>query len=174
MALAVCLLFDARTERLIRQLWSRLEARGVSTLQSHTHGRHFPHLSYAVLLAWDVGRVRSALDALPDAGSFSVSCHGTVVFPRGRAGLAPSVPAHVAVRQERVTTALVRTGAVLHHSYDPGMWVPHVSVATRAAGQVLPTVVKEIADVLPMTADIERAALIDSSTGEAWPLDHIP
>ncbi|MGV1009391.1 MAG: 2'-5' RNA ligase family protein [Dermatophilaceae bacterium] len=174
MALAVCLLFDARTERLLRQLWGRLEARGVRTLRSHTHGRHYPHLSYAVLLDWDVDRVRSALVALPDEGPFSVSCHGTVVFPRGRAGLAPSVPAQVAVRQERLTAALLRTGAVLHHSYDPGMWVPHVSVATRAAGAVLPTVVKAISDVLPMTAYVERVALIDSATGQLWSLPHVP
>ena len=144
------------------------------TLQSHTHGRHCPHLSYAVLLAWDLDRVRSALDALPDAGSFTVSAHGTVVFPRGRAGLAPSVPAQVVVRQERVSSALAQTGAVLHHNYDPGMWVPHVSVATRATGPVLATVVKEIADVLPLTATVRRAVLIDSSTGDQWPLDHIP
>ena len=174
MALAVCLLFDARTERLIRDLWGRLETRGVRTLQSHTHGRHYPHLSYAVLLGWDLDRVRSAVSGLPDEGAFSVSCHGTLAFPRGRAGLAPSVPAQVAVRQERVTAALVRTGAVLHHNYDPGMWVPHVSVATRAAGTVLPTVVKEISDVLPMTASVERASLIDSGTGQSWPLPHIP
>lgn len=174
MALAVCLLFDARTERLVRALWRRVEARGVRTLQSHTHGHHHPHLSYAVLLAWDLDRVRSALAALPDGGPFALSCHGTVVFPRGRAALAPSVPADVAVRQERVGRALLATGAVLHHSYGRGMWVPHVSVATRAAGPLLPAVVKEIADVLPLTAQVERAALIDSSTGQRWPLPHIP
>ena len=44
MALAVCLLFDGRSERLVRDLWSRLEARGVRTLESHTHGKHRPHL----------------------------------------------------------------------------------------------------------------------------------
>lgn len=174
MALAVCLLFDARTARLVRDLWGRVEARGIRTLASHTHGRHHPHLSYAVLLEWDLDLVRPAVAALGDGGPFRVSCHGTVVFPRGRAALAPSVPASVAVRQERVTAALVATGAVLHHNYDPGMWVPHISVATRAAGVTLPVVVNEIADVLPMTAGVERAALIDSSTGQVWPLDGIP
>lgn len=174
MALAVCLLFDARSARLVRELWGRVEAGGVRTLASHTHGRHHPHLSYAVLLEWDLDRVRSAVAGLGDAGPFSVSCHGTVVFPRGRAALAPSIPASVAVRQERVTAALVRTGAVLHHNYDPGRWVPHIAVATRAAGTALPAVVKEIADVLPLTAGIDRAALIDSSTGQVWPLDGIP
>lgn len=174
MALAVCLLFDARAARLVRELWARVEARGVRTLQTHTHGRHHPHLSYAVLLDWDLDAVRSAVTGLGDRGRFEVSCHGTVVFPRGRAALAPSIPADVAVRQERVTAALVRTGAVLHHNYDPGRWVPHISVATRAAGPALPPVVKEIADVLPLVAQVDRAALIDSGTGESWDLDVIP
>lgn len=174
MALAVCLLFDARTARLIRELWGRVQAHGIGTLQSHTHGRHHPHLSYAVLLEWDLDRVRSAVADLGDAGPFGVSCHGTVVFPRGSAALAPSIPAHVAERQERVTAALAGTGAVVHHNYDPGQWVPHISVATRAPGPALPVVVKEIADVLPLTAEVERAALIDSSTGAMWPLDGVP
>ena len=54
MALAVCLLFDRRTDRLVRQLWERLEAQGVATLLTHTHGRHHPHLSYAVLRDGDL------------------------------------------------------------------------------------------------------------------------
>jgi hypothetical protein len=174
MALAVCMLFDARSERLVRGLWARLEAEGIRTLESHTHGRHHPHLSYAVLRTWDVQRVRAALAQLPDGGPFALSCHGTLAFPRGRAALAPSVTAAVAVRQEHVVSAVVRTGADLHRNYAPGAWVPHVSVATRAQGSVLATVVKAIADALPLTLQVDRAALIDSATGETWPLQHIP
>jgi hypothetical protein len=68
MALAVCLVFDGPTERRLRALWEQLEQRGVHTLASHTHGRHQPHLSYAVLREWDLERVRAAVDALPTAG----------------------------------------------------------------------------------------------------------
>jgi len=46
MAPAVCLLFDAAGEQTIQRLWSRLEDEGVSTLLSHAHGLHVPHLSY--------------------------------------------------------------------------------------------------------------------------------
>ena len=174
MALAVCLLFDARTDRLLRQLWARLEAQGVRTLQSHTHGRHHPHLSYAVLLEWDLDPVRAALDRLPDGGPVTVSFHGTVAFPRGRAALAPSLTADVARRQESVSRAVGETGAVLHRHYLRGEWVPHVSVATRATGTQLATVVREVADVLPLRGRAERAVLIDSSTGRLWPLTSLP
>lgn len=67
MGLAVCLLFDARSDLLMRQLWSRLEDAGVSTLATHTHGRHYPHLSYAVLRSWDLERAQEAIAALPAA-----------------------------------------------------------------------------------------------------------
>ena len=56
-----CLLFDRRTDRLVRQLWERLEAQGVATLLTHTHGRHHPHLSYAVLRDGDPDTVLAAL-----------------------------------------------------------------------------------------------------------------
>ena len=174
MALAVCLLFDARSDMLMRELWSRLEDAGVSTLATHTHRRHYPHLSYAVLRSWDMVRAQEALAALPAAEPFTMSFHGTLAFPRGRAALAPAISADVALRQWRIVTTLEATGAELHRNYAAGQWVPHVSVATRAQGATLATVVKAIADVLPLTVRVDRAALVDSATGQTWPLPHIP
>ena len=174
MALAVCLLFDTRSDLRVRELWARLEAAGVPTLATHTHGHHHPHLSYAVLREWDLERVHEALCALPAAEPFTMSFHGTLAFPRGRAALAPAIAADVALRQWRVVTALEATGADLHRHYVAGQWVPHVSVATRAQGATLATVVKAIADVLPLTVRVDRAALIDSATGQTWRLPHIP
>ena len=174
MALAVCLLFDARSDRLLRALWSRLEAEGVRTLASHTHGRHHPHLSYAVLRDWDLDGVQAALADLPDRGPFPISIHGTLAFPRGRAALAPAIAGEVASRQQDVVAAVTAAGADLHRNYEPGRWVPHISVATRAQGAQLTTVVKAIADVLPLTLHVDRAALVDSATGEVWVLPRIP
>ena len=174
MALAVCLLFDARSDMLVRDLWSRLEDAGVATLATHTHRRHQPHLSYVVLRSWDVTRVQEALAALPPAEPWTMSFHGTLAFTRGRAALAPAVTADMALRQWRIATALAATDAELHHNYVAGQWVPHVSVATKAQGSKLTTVVKAVADVLPLTVRVDRAALIDSATGQTWPLPHIP
>jgi hypothetical protein len=103
-----------------------------------------------------------------------MSIHGTLVFPRGRAALAPAITPDVGLRQCRTITALETTGAELHRNYQVGQWVPHVSVATRAPGPKLVTVVKAIADVLPLTVRVDRAALVDSGTGQTWPLPHIP
>uniref|UniRef100_UPI003221629E 2'-5' RNA ligase family protein n=1 Tax=Intrasporangium sp. TaxID=1925024 RepID=UPI003221629E len=162
-----------RGDRLVRELWARLEDSGIRTLQSHTHGHHLPHLSYAVLLEWDLGRVRAALETLPAGEPFELRFHGTVAFPRGRAALVPAVSADVMRRQEAVAGAVAATGAVLHRHYEPGAWVPHVSLATGATGLQLPIVVKAVADVLPLTVTVDHAVVIDSSTGQAWPLPRL-
>jgi hypothetical protein len=174
MALALCLLFDSRTDRLVRELWERLEARGIRTLLSHTHGRHHPHLSYAVLRAWDQGAVGAAVAGLPDGGAVTVPVQGSVVFPRGRVSLACSVSSELAARQERAVAALTSTGADLHRHYGLGRWVPHVSVATGASADQLSVVTSATSDVLPLTLHCDRSALIDSSTGQVWPLDRVP
>ena len=173
MALAVCLLFDTRSDLRVRELWSRVATAGVPTLATHTHRHHHPHLSYAVLRRWDLARVQEALHALPPADAFPLTCHGTLVFPRGRVGLAPAVTPDLGSRQSRVVKALENTGAELHRNYEIGRWVPHVSVATRAPGPAAATVVKAIADVLPLTLQVDRAALIDSGTGQMWGLPHV-
>ena len=158
----------------MRELWSRLEDAGVPTLATHTHRRHHPHLSYAVLRDWDLARVQEALFQLPTAEPFPLSFHGTLAFPRGRAALAPAITADVALRQCRTVTALEATGAELHRNYQPGRWVPHVSVATSAAADQVALVVGAVSDVLPLPLHADRAAIIDTGTGQMWPLTGVP
>lgn len=170
MALAVCQLFDARSDRLMRELWARLEEAGVGTMASHTHGRHHPHLSFAVLRTWELRPVRDTLDGLPEGEPFRCASHGTLIFPRGRVALAPSFSATVTMRQDRVARALLEAGADLHKHYWPDLWLPHVSVATRASAAQLPVIVNAIADVLPLELHAVRTALVDSSSGRIWRL----
>ena len=79
-----------------------------------------------------------------------------------------------ALRQDRVTSALIATGAQLHKHYRPTSWIPHVSVATRAPGALIPVAVTAISDVLPVTLTVARAALVDIATGQTWLLPGIP
>jgi 2'-5' RNA ligase len=173
-ALAVCLLLDERSERALRLLWHRLESAGVSTLLSHTHGHHLPHVSYAVLRSYDVQAVSAAVGALPDSGPVRLHFDGLGLFRRGRAWLIPGIGADVHVRQERVVTAALGTGADLHLHYRPGWWVPHCTLAPRVRREALPALAAEVYGTLPLEAVADRAALIDSSTGERWPLPGIP
>src|SRR6266568_4072288 len=132
-ALAVCLLFDRRSERAVRALWGQLESLGVPSLRSHTHGRHLPHLSYAVLRTWNLAWVTTELSGLDAREPVELSFDGIGLFRRGRAWLLAGVSADLATRQERVVAAVTATGAELHKHYFPGTWLPHCSLAPRAA-----------------------------------------
>jgi hypothetical protein len=173
-ALGVCLLFDGRTERALRNLWDKLEERGVATLRSHTHGLHHPHLSYVVLLQWELAAVRDAVTALADRGAFEVTFDALGAFRRGRICLVPAVPADLIPRQQVVLESVRATGAVVHAHYEVGRWLPHCSIAPRARLEQLPVVATTVYDVLPLTAHISHAALIESTAGQLWPLPTVP
>jgi hypothetical protein len=139
-ALAVCLLFDGRTERALTKLWDRLEEQGVATLRSHTHGMHHPHLSYVVLLRWDLAAVRDTVAGLPDRGGWEVTFDALGAFRRGRICLVPAVPAELIARQQGVVEAVRATGALVHAHYEIDAWLPHCSIAPRARSEQLPIV----------------------------------
>lgn len=174
MALAVCLLFDSRTELALRRLWQRLEDDGVPTLLSHTHGRHVPHLSYAVLRSFDFDKVSEAVELLPGAGPMTLHFDAIGMFRRSRTWLVPAVTSDIARRQERVVAAVESTGADLHRHYRPGVWVPHCTLAPRTTLERLPMVAAAVFDVLPLVATADRAALIDTSTGRRHPVRTLP
>lgn len=171
MALAICLTFDPPTDRAIRSLWRRLEDAGISTLLSHTHGRHVPHLSYVVLRMYDVDAVRGAVTPL--ALDRPVPLHFDTVghFRRGRVALIPAVTREVLARQAQVVDAVLDTGADLHHYYRPGRWVPHTSIATHVRGAHLAFLMTAVHDILPLDGMGEHAVLIDTGTGQRWALD---
>lgn len=173
MALSVCLLFDERAERAVRRLWDRLEERGVRTLRSHTHGRHVPHLSYAVLHAFDTADVEKVLEDLTDPGGLALGLEGVGFFRRGRCWLIPSVSGALLERQRRVVAAVTATGAGLHWNYLPGVWVPHCTLAPRVQANDVPTVIRTVNEVLPLRVRFGAAGLVDSADGTVRPLTHI-
>ena len=158
----------------MRGLWDRVEELGVPTLRSHTHGRHVPHVSYAVLRKWELAAIRDALARLESAEPVELQFDGIGLFRRGRVWLLAGVAADLAARQERVVDAVRATGADLHKHYLPGRWLPHCSVAPRVPLASLSAVAAAIYDVLPVAARLDRAALVNSATGELWPLRTLP
>jgi 2'-5' RNA ligase len=174
MALAVCLLLDDRAEAAVRRLWERLEQLGVASLASHTHGRHVPHLSYASLLDAEREATLAALALLPDRNPLTLHLDAFGMFRRSRCWLGPAVTPDLAERQAAVAEAVQATGALLHKHYVPGHWIPHVTLAPRLHLGDLPAVAAVVYDVLPITARVTRAALVDTSTGARTPLPRLP
>jgi hypothetical protein len=173
MALAVCLLLDKRADTAVRRLWERLEADGIPTLASHTHRRHVPHLTFASLREYDLEAVAKVLADLPEAGQLTLHLDALGTFRRSRCWLAPAVTQDLLARQVGVVAAAEGTGAELHKHYVPGQWLPHVTLAPRLRLGDLATVASVVYDVLPLTAVVTQAALIDTRTGERYPLPHL-
>ena len=120
MSLSVCLLLDDRSDRAVRQLWRRLEDAGLTTLLSHTHGRHVPHLTLASLLSYDLDEVRAALTELPPREPTDLHLDALGMFRRSRCWLGPAASGEILDRQRAVVAAVETTGAQLHRNYRPG------------------------------------------------------
>lgn len=173
MALAVCLLLDARGEAAVRDLWRRLEDAGVPTLLTHTHGQHVPHLTYAALRDYDLDAVEQALTRLPTRPPVDLHLDGFGTFRRSRCWLAPALDPDLVGRQQRVVEAAVATGAELHRHYEPGRWLPHVTLAPRLHLRDLATVAALVYDVLPLEVTADRVALIETRDGSRRTLPHL-
>jgi 2'-5' RNA ligase len=173
MSLSVCLLLDDRSDRAVRLLWRRLEDAGLTTLLTHTHGRHVPHLTLASLLAYDLEAVRAALVDLPAREPSDLHLDALGMFRRSRCWLGPAASGDLVARQQVVVAAVETTGATLHRNYRPGAWMPHLTLAPRLMLADLPVVARHTFEVLPLTATLDRAALIDTSTGELQELPHL-
>lgn len=173
MALSVCLLLDDRADRTLRSLWRRLEVAGVPTLLTHTHGHHVPHLTLASLLDYDLAAVRAALANRPVAQPEPVILDALGMFRRSRCwlGLAPSV--QIVERQQAAVEAVRAVGARVHRSYEPGAWVPHLTLAPRLHLEQLPVVARHVFEILPIEATMARAALVDTTSGTVHPLPHL-
>ena len=173
MSLSVCLLLDDRSDQSVRALWQRLEDAGLTTLLTHTHGRHVPHLTLASLLSYDLEAVRAALTALPEQEPTELLLDAFGMFRRSRCWLGPAASAELLDRQRAVVAAVETTGAQLHRNYWPGAWMPHLTLAPRLHTEDLAVVARHTFEVLPLVATLERAALVDTRTGALHPLPHL-
>lgn len=163
--LSVCLMLDDRADRAVRALWRRLEDDGITTLLTHTHGRHVPHLTLTSLRTWDLPAVTDALVPLTRTPPEQVHFDALGMFRRSRCWLLPAPTTQLLEEQRATVEAARRTGADLHRHYEPGSWVPHLTLAPRLHTRDLPTVASAVYDVLPLAATLSTLTLIDTSTG---------
>ncbi|MBP6506573.1 MAG: 2'-5' RNA ligase family protein [Opitutaceae bacterium] len=161
MPLAIELFFDPATEAAIRSLWSALAAAGVCDHMANSHSR--PHISLSVLEEMpeaELHRILNRFGATQPSLSLTLSVQGR--FPHTAvAFLAPKPSVKLLAMQQWLHTELVRAGAVVSPLYLPSAWVPHCTLATKAALSATEKLTRILDDqALPATIRVESVGLV--------------
>ncbi|HET9139668.1 2'-5' RNA ligase family protein [Actinophytocola sp.] len=169
MAQALEFWFDDDADRAVRELWSKLERAGVPSLATRTHGRHRPHVTFAIAGAIPAA-TREALRA--DLGKLAVP----------RLWLS-TLAAFSAVDNALILAAVVDTELLAVHSavhdvlagrvrqpsayYLPGSWVPHCTLAQGLETGRIAAGFAALYPVEPIRATVAEIAVVDTHTGVA-------
>jgi 2'-5' RNA ligase len=136
----VCAGFDAETDEAIYAVRERVRAAGISTLPDRPP--HRPHFSLAAARVDRDAELALVFDAAAEiaATHASIPIVLTEVGRFGRAGalwLGPAATRELPALQRSVYRALKRAGwpPAFGERSSPRLWVPHCTLATRAAKQ---------------------------------------
>ncbi len=171
MALVLELDVDPDADSIIRSVWAGLDAVGVPSLATATHGRHHPHVSLAVADALDIDRLTGALGqavrlspALPltmaSVGVFRAPDDTSVVF------LGVVTDGALLAAQSEAAEAVRAAGGTVWDNYLAGRWVPHCTLAMPVADSRLgPAVTAALAAPLPVMATAVGLSVVDTVSG---------
>jgi 2'-5' RNA ligase superfamily protein len=176
MAQALQFFFDDEADTAIRALWRRLEQAGVPSLAGRTHGRHRPHVSFAVA-GTIPAPTREALRrdlrllSIPRLWLSTLATFSTVDHVLMLAAVVDTelLAIHSAVHD-------VLAGHVRHPSayYLPGSWVPHCALAEGVEPAQIVAGFAAVYPTDPIRATIREVAVVDTHTGRSDPLLELP
>jgi hypothetical protein len=72
-----------------------------------------------------------------------------------------------------VVDAARAAGAVVHRHYLPGLWLPHLTLAPRLRLDQVGALARQVFEVLPLPATLDRAVLVETRDGAVHPLPHL-
>lgn len=162
---AVELFFDAALDSRIRAAWAALEEAGCPSLATHTHRKHRPHVSLAVLsdmegLDWT--QVRRVLPALP---ALTFSSVGAFPGPEVVVFLAPVVSRELLALHEAFHEALP-PGIQVSPYYLREYWVPHCTAAQGLASVQLGQALEVLRDFVPLAGRVASMGYTRIGSGE--------
>jgi 2'-5' RNA ligase len=169
MAQALEFWFDDAADAAVRGLWRRLDKAGVPSLATRTHGRHRPHVTFAVAGAIPP-RTRETLREdlrllsipslwLSTLAAFSTS--ETVLM------LAAVVDTELLAVHSAVHDVLAKKVKQPSAYYLPGSWVPHCTLAQGMEPAQMTAGFAALYPVEPIKARVTEIAVVDSHTGDA-------
>jgi 2'-5' RNA ligase len=161
--IAIELYFDARTEDTLTRVQAHLAGQGWSFDLPAAGAR--PHISLAVFGEVDEEKGARALDAVADSTPpFDVQMPSLGIFPGPPATIHLGVASHpsLSALNDRATAVLAPIGEKPHRLYEPGIWLPHVTLGGDIALEHVDDafrVVRELVE-LPIAARCEAIALV--------------
>jgi hypothetical protein len=168
MSRGVVLWPDETTSRVITGLWASLEAEGIHTLASRTHGRHRPHVSLVVGEDLSPPDALAVLPFLPRQ-TLPLVLNSAGVFPGGVLFLA-CVPLPELLEEQRRVHGLVAPMTTGLWPYcEPGAWTPHVTISYDLCGEELEGALAITLDHLPIAGLLVSGGVEDGSSGDRWP-----
>jgi 2'-5' RNA ligase len=173
---ALELFFDPGTESAVRSMWANLEARGLRSMATTTHGRHRPHLSLALAETITLAQASAAVKPLRTANDLSLRLSSVAVFP-GRVGVLylSVVPTLRLLTLHRAIHAqLLGVGVESGRHYLPDVWVPHCTLAQGLTVEELTTAVRAVKRLRPMLADVTSVGVVDTDTGAISTVAEVP
>jgi 2'-5' RNA ligase len=156
MAYAVTLRFDDDAAARVRGLWDTLSAAGFANHAARLG--YEPHLTLALLDdAPRLGEIVSTISA--DWRAMPLSLSAVAAFPAVPATLwlAPTITAPLLKLHAALCSAL----PLVHPHYQPGAWIPHVTLADDVASDAVGKGINLIAERFhPFTATLDRVDVL--------------
>jgi 2'-5' RNA ligase len=172
MAQALEFLFDDDADRAVRELWARLEKAGVPSLATRTHGRHRPHVTFALASGIPTGTrdalredlARLAIPRLWLSTLAAFSSNDNVLM------LAAVVDTELLAVHSAVHDVLAKRVRNPSAYYLPGSWVPHCTLAQGLEPAEVADGFAALYPVDPIGATVTGVAVVDTHTGAVDPL----
>jgi hypothetical protein len=164
---------DNDTSDAVRALWRDLEACGLPSLLSHTHGLHAPHLSLTVAEQLPVAETLAAVGPVPTR-RIPLLVEAIGVFPEGALFLAVVTNESLLSEQHRVHRAVRHLAESPWAHFDSGTWTPHITCAWSLDADQLRIAVPRALERLPIRGWLDRGGVEDGTTGEQWPAPTVP
>ncbi|GAA2791068.1 2'-5' RNA ligase family protein [Saccharopolyspora taberi] len=165
MAQALELFFDDSAERAVRELWRRLDDRGVPSAGSRG-GR--PHVTLAVAGAIPASARRNLRSELELLSIPDLWLHTLGTFPGGDSALLLGAVVDTELLAVHSAVHDVLAGKVTAPSayYFPGAWIPHCTLAQGLTAAQLAAGFAELAPPEAVRAPIAEVGVTDTRTGE--------
>lgn len=167
MAQALQFFLDDEGDAAVRALWQRLERAGVPSLANRTHGKHRPHVTFAVAgsippRARQALREDLALLTLPALWLYTL---GTFPSPENVLFLGAVTDTELLAVHATVHDALAGKVRDPWAYYLPGAWIPHCALAEDIGATQLVAGIETLHPVTPIRAAVAEVGITDTRTG---------